>query len=108
MSNHYEVLGVPRDATKDQIKKAYRKLARELHPDVNPSPEAEERFKQVTHAYEVLSDDQQRDMYDRGGQPGGGFGETFSTYSTTSLAANPQQVLDLGHSEGKTPFCGST
>ncbi|MEY4434812.1 MAG: hypothetical protein RIR16_852, partial [Actinomycetota bacterium] len=56
MSDHYEVLGVARDASEDAIKKAYRKLARELHPDVNPSEQAQERFKLVTHAYEVLSD----------------------------------------------------
>lgn len=75
MADHYEVLGVGRDASKDEIKKAYRKLARELHPDVNPSPEAQERFKLVTHAYEVLSDDQQRDLYNRGGAGGAnGFG----------------------------------
>ncbi|MEY3663814.1 MAG: hypothetical protein RI919_1330, partial [Actinomycetota bacterium] len=56
MSDHYQALGVERDATDEQIKKAYRKLARELHPDVNPEPSAQERFKTVTHAYEVLSD----------------------------------------------------
>jgi molecular chaperone DnaJ len=54
LADHYEVLGVARDATSDEIKKAYRKLARELHPDVNAAPEAQERFKLVTHAYEVL------------------------------------------------------
>lgn len=100
MSNHYEVLGVPRDATKDQIKKAYRKLARELHPDVNPSPEAEERFKQVTHAYEVLSDDQQRDMYDRGGQPGGGFGgdifDVFNNFFGGQSSAGPRSRAQRG------------
>lgn len=50
MADHYEVLGVDRQASADDIKKAYRRLARELHPDVNPSAEAAERFKQVTHA----------------------------------------------------------
>lgn len=77
MADHYEVLGVPRDASEDQIKKAYRKLARELHPDVNDSEEGHERFKLVTHAYEVLSDSEQRRMYDMGGQNpfGGGFGQ---------------------------------
>lgn len=72
MADHYEVLGVERDASPDEIKKAYRRLARELHPDVNPSSEASERFKLVTHAYDVLSDPQQRQQYDLGGQ--GGFG----------------------------------
>lgn len=56
MADHYDVLGVPRDASDADIKKAYRRLARELHPDVNPSPDAAERFKDVTHAYDVLSD----------------------------------------------------
>ncbi|MGN0065678.1 MAG: molecular chaperone DnaJ [Nocardioides sp.] len=71
----YEILGVSRDADGDAIKKAYRKLARQLHPDVNPDPVAQEKFKDVSKAYEVLSDAQKRAAYDRGGDPfGGGFG----------------------------------
>jgi molecular chaperone DnaJ len=62
----YDVLGVKSSATAEEIKKAYRKLARELHPDVNPDAKAQERFKKVTAAYEVLSDDQKRAAYDRG------------------------------------------
>ena len=86
MADHYDVLGVSRDASEDQIKKAYRKLARELHPDVNPEPEAQERFKLVTHAYEVLIDVEQRRNYDMGGSNpfGGGanfgFGDIFDTF----------------------------
>ncbi len=75
----YETLGVSRDADGDQIKKAYRRLARQLHPDVNPDPETQERFKDVTRAYEVLSDPEKRRMYDLGGDPfgggAGGFGQ---------------------------------
>lgn len=82
MADHYETLGVSRDATSDEIKKAYRKLARQLHPDVNPSEEAAEQFKSVTHAYDVLSDPNERQRYDMGGgQPGmGGFGDIFETF----------------------------
>jgi molecular chaperone DnaJ len=73
----YAVLGVDRDADADTIKKAYRRLARQYHPDVNSDPGAAERFKEVSHAYEVLSDPEKRRVYDLGGDPfsGGGFGQ---------------------------------
>ena len=101
MADHYDVLGVGRDASKDDIKKAYRKLARELHPDVNPSPEAQERFKLVTHAYEVLSDDQQREAYDRGGLNGAaGFGgdifDVFNNFFGGSSASGPRSRAQRG------------
>ncbi|WP_101524859.1 molecular chaperone DnaJ [Nocardioides houyundeii] len=70
----YELLGVARDADGDAIKKAYRRLARQLHPDVNPDPETQEKFKEVSAAYEVLSDPQKRAYYDRGGDPFGAGG----------------------------------
>ena len=69
MADYYGALGVAQDATDDEIKKAYRKLARQLHPDVNPDPDAQERFKAVTAAYEVLSDPQKRQVVDLGGDP---------------------------------------
>ena len=59
-NDYYAVLGVRRDADADEIKKAYRRLARELHPDVNPDPQTQERFKEITQAYEVLSDTEKR------------------------------------------------
>jgi len=81
VSEFYEMLGVARDASEAEIKKAYRKLALELHPDRNPDPAAEARFKEITEAYEVLRDSQKRAMYDRYGKAGvgggGGFGGGF-------------------------------
>jgi molecular chaperone DnaJ len=79
VSEFYALLGVARDAPEAEIKKAYRKLAMEFHPDRNPAPEAEARFKEITEAYEVLRDPQKRAAYDRYGKAGvgagaGGFG----------------------------------
>lgn len=104
MADHYEVLGVSRDASPEEIKKAYRRMARDLHPDVNPSTEAEEQFKLVTHAYEVLSDPVKREQYDLGPQPGfegfpGGFGDfsdIFSTFFGGGGQAGPRSRRERG------------
>ncbi len=68
--DYYEVLGLSRDADDRAVKRAYRKLAMEFHPDRNPTPEAEEKFKEASEAYEVLSDPQKRQIYDRHGHEG--------------------------------------
>jgi len=70
MADYYEILEVPKNATKDEIKSAFRKKARVLHPDVNKAPDAEEKFKELGKAYEVLMDDEKRQMYDRYGEDG--------------------------------------
>ena len=90
MADHYEILGVSRDASADEIKRAYRSLARQYHPDANPDdPEAAEHFKEVNRAYEVLSDPDKRQNYDmfgdeRAGAAGfgdmGGFSDLFSAF----------------------------
>ncbi|VVB09733.1 unnamed protein product [Arabis nemorensis] len=69
-ANYYSVLGVSKNATKAEIKSAYRKLARNYHPDVNKEPGAEEKFKEISNAYEVLSDDEKKSLYDRYGEAG--------------------------------------
>src|SRR5829696_10535452 len=108
--DYYEVLGVARDATEDQVKKAYRKLARQYHPDRNPGDKsAEAKFKEVQEAYDVLSDKNKRAQYDRfgfvgdggfpGHAPGGGGG--FQGFGPGSI--DPE---DLGEILGRFGFGG--
>ena len=99
----YEVLGVSREATEDEIKKAFRRRARELHPDVNKAPDAEEQFKELNEAYDVLSDATKRAQYDRfgtvpgaaggAGPYGGGFGmgDIFSSFFGGAAGGRQQQ-----------------
>jgi len=86
--DYYDVLGVPRDADDATIKKAFRRLARELHPDVNShDPDAEEKFKEAAEAYEVLSDAERRATYDRYGREGlrtGGYAPNFEAFGSVS------------------------
>jgi molecular chaperone DnaJ len=93
LADYYELLGLPRDASAEDIKRSYRQLARQLHPDANPDPDAEARFKAVAQAYEVLSDPDKRARYDRfgadgvnaggspfGGGAGGGINDIFEAF----------------------------
>ena len=106
--DYYAVLGVDRNATPEELKKAYRKLARELHPDVNPDPETQDKFKAVTAAYEVLSDPEKRRIVDLGGDPldqnagaggfqgGFDFGDVFSAFFGGSASRGPRQRVRRG------------
>lgn len=93
MADYYEILGVTRNSDKEEIKRAYRRLARKYHPDVNKEPGAEERFKEINRAYEVLSEPEMRARYDRFGETGvsgagagfpdgdmGGFADIFESF----------------------------
>jgi molecular chaperone DnaJ len=113
--DYYDVLGIARNASADELKKAYRRLAMQYHPDRNKEPDAEARFKEVTEAYEVLSDPEKRAMYDRfghaatqGGAEGfargfdgfgfGGLGDIFDAFfggAQTRTQRGPQRGADM-------------
>ncbi|MBW3012957.1 molecular chaperone DnaJ [Candidatus Woesearchaeota archaeon] len=78
--DYYEILGVPKDSTKEDIKKAYKKLAKQYHPDVNKSPDAEQKFKEINEAASVLADEKKREQYDRFGTAEGIGGFDFSGF----------------------------
>lgn len=108
--DYYKSLGVARDSSKEEIQRAYRKLARKYHPDVNRSPEAEARFKEINEAYEVLKDKEKRTKYDRFGsawkraqQTGGpppGFEEIFEQFRSSG----PTIGFDVGGESGFSSF----
>ena len=84
--DYYEVLGVSKSATETEVKKAYRKLALKWHPDKNKSEGAEEKFKQISEAFQVLSDKEKRDIYDKYGKQGlNGGGQTSGRYSSGGM-----------------------
>ena len=101
--DYYDVLGVPRTASDEDIKKAYRKLAFQCHPDRNHETGAEDKFKEINEAYEVLSDPQKRSTYDQFGHAGtgdvfgaGGLGDIFDAFfGGASTKRGPQRGADL-------------
>ncbi|HEU4980241.1 MAG TPA: DnaJ domain-containing protein, partial [Solirubrobacterales bacterium] len=108
--DYYEILGVDRGASEEEVKKAFRKLARELHPDVNAhDPDAEEKFKEAAEAYEVLSDAGRRQTYDRFGheglrsggfEPGAGFGSFQDIFDAIFGGADPFGGFGGGRAAG--------
>lgn len=96
--DYYKILGIAKGASEEDIKKAYRKMALKYHPDKNKSPDAEEKFKSLAEAYEVLSDKKKRDIYDqygeeglKGGVPGGGGGD--GTHFTYTFSGDPRATF---------------
>ena len=109
--DYYETLGLSRNASADDIKKAFRKFALKYHPDRNKSPEAQEKFKEINEAYQILSDPEKRSLYDQFGHSGvnsefgkgfegfssgfGGFGDIFDSFFGGSTTSNASKGRDL-------------
>jgi curved DNA-binding protein len=93
--DYYAILGVKKDASQDDIQKAYRKLARKYHPDVNKAPEAEVKFKEVGEAYEVLKDEEKRQKYDQYG--------SATDAAPAKLASARERAAALRARHGVTP-----
>lgn len=95
MSDHYETLNVPRDASPEQIKKSFRELALKYHPDRNPdNPQAEEQFKKINEAYSVIGDPEKKSRYDLGG-----YGAYENAGAGTAQGYNPYGPFTQGYSE---------
>jgi len=101
--DYYQILGVPRSATDDELKKAYRKLALKFHPDKNKAKEAEEKFKEIGEAYDVLSDKRKRQIYDQTGEEGlkGGFNSGSSSQDMPNFG---QSFSYTYHGDPKATF----
>ena len=107
--DYYNILGVAREATEEEIKKGYRKMALKYHPDKNKDPGAEEKFKEISEAYEVLSDKDKRAAFDRFGSDGlrpGGGSPGHHQHFRGSFSTNPTDPFDLFRTffGGRDPF----
>jgi len=109
MKDYYAILGVPKNATQEEIKRAYKRLARQYHPDVNKSPEAEEKFKEINEAYAVLSDPEKRKIYDTYGTatpppppPPGGY--DFSGFEVEDFSEFFQELFGGGLFGGRRRY----
>ncbi|KAL6003469.1 hypothetical protein ACLOJK_023699 [Asimina triloba] len=103
--DYYATLKLSRNATLQEIKSSYRNLARKYHPDMNKNPGAEEKFKEISAAYEVLSDDEKRSLYDRFGEAG--LQGEYEDYGVGSQGMDPLDVFDVFFGESNGLF-GST